>query len=246
MCTKFKTLFVLLTLALFSSEYFAQSSPFLVEVENTYISAEPGNTIIFEVNLTNLTAEDLILYCVKEADEIPDDWSCSFCLNICYSSEMDSIATCEDFFSEPLAPGETRLLTIDVFTHQTNIGTAKINVNIGSNEYPENDVSISLEAETLLTGMEDNTSGFNYDLSQNFPNPFNPSTNISFVIPESGNVTLKVYDILGRKVAEVVNEYLTAGKHELIFIGSDLPSGVYFYKIQAGNYSNIKKMILEK
>ena len=159
---------------------------------------------------------------------------------------MDSIATSEDFFSEPIAPGETRLLTIDVFTNQPTVGNAKIDVYIGSDKYPQNDISISFEAETVLTSIEDNTSLFSYELSQNFPNPFNPSTNISFVIPESGNVTLKVYDILGRKVAEVVNQYLTAGKHELVFTGSDLPSGVYFYKIQAGNYTNIKKMILEK
>jgi len=80
----------------------------------------------------------------------------------------------------------------------------------------------------------------------NFPNPFNPSTTISFVLPEDGHVTLKVYDLLGRVVQELVNETMTAGSHQTIFDASRLPSGVYFYKLDLSGGSISKKLILTK
>jgi len=80
----------------------------------------------------------------------------------------------------------------------------------------------------------------------NFPNPFNPSTTISFVLPEDGYVTLKVYDLLGRAVAELVNGTMKAGSHETMFDASKLPSGVYFYKLDFGGKSISKKFVLTK
>jgi subtilisin-like proprotein convertase family protein len=85
-----------------------------------------------------------------------------------------------------------------------------------------------------------------YDLSQNYPNPFNPTTNIKFALPKSGFVTLKVYDIVGKEVATLVNEQLTAGTYEHNFNASAFSSGVYFYKISAGDFTEIKKMMLVK
>lgn len=85
-----------------------------------------------------------------------------------------------------------------------------------------------------------------YDLAQNFPNPFNPSTTIRYQIPQDGIVTLKIYDILGSEVATLVNEEKLAGKYEVNFNASTLASGVYIYKIQAGSFINSKKMILLK
>jgi photosystem II stability/assembly factor-like uncharacterized protein len=85
-----------------------------------------------------------------------------------------------------------------------------------------------------------------YHLSQNYPNPFNPSTTISFSIPNSDFVTLKVYDVLGREVATLVNENLTAGSYSYNFDASNLTSGVYLYKLQAGKYNEMKKLVLTK
>ncbi len=84
----------------------------------------------------------------------------------------------------------------------------------------------------------------NFSLSQNFPNPFNPSTNISFTIPNSGFVTLKVYDILGKEIATLINEELNAGNYTKTFNATNLSSGVYFYKLQTSKFSETKKMIL--
>lgn len=83
-----------------------------------------------------------------------------------------------------------------------------------------------------------------FTLSQNYPNPFNPSTNISFSIPNSGLVTLKVYDILGNEITTLINEELSAGNYTKTFDATNLSSGVYFYKLNAGKFSETKKMIL--
>ncbi|MBV6420611.1 MAG: hypothetical protein DAHOPDDO_01868 [Ignavibacteriaceae bacterium] len=85
-----------------------------------------------------------------------------------------------------------------------------------------------------------------FNLSQNFPNPFNPTTIIRYQLPVSSDISLKVYDILGNEVVTLVAEYKTAGNYEVKFDARTLTSGVYFYKIQAGNYTNTKKMILMK
>ncbi len=92
----------------------------------------------------------------------------------------------------------------------------------------------------------------NYLLSQNYPNPFNPVTKIKYSIPyvETRHasslqiVTLKVYDLLGREVATLVNEEKPAGEYEVEFDGTKLPTGIYFYQLKAGEYSETKKMIL--
>jgi hypothetical protein len=85
-----------------------------------------------------------------------------------------------------------------------------------------------------------------YKLFQNYPNPFNPSTKISYSIPETDLVTLKVYDVLGNEVATLVSENKPVGSYEIEFDGSELTSGVYFYRLQAGSFIETKKMILMK
>jgi hypothetical protein len=85
-----------------------------------------------------------------------------------------------------------------------------------------------------------------YTLSQNFPNPFNPSTTINFTLPKDGLVKLVVYDITGKEIKVLSNEFRTAGYHSISFDASNLPSGVYLYKLSAGNFVETKKMILTK
>ena len=83
-------------------------------------------------------------------------------------------------------------------------------------------------------------------LYQNYPNPFNPSTTIKYQIPNAGLVTLKVYDLLGNEVATLVNKEKPVGTYEIGFSASGLSSGIYFYKLQSGNFTETKKMILIK
>jgi hypothetical protein len=83
-----------------------------------------------------------------------------------------------------------------------------------------------------------------FALEQNYPNPFNPSTTIRFSLPKSGHVTLKVYDLLGREVETLVDDQRTAGSYSVEWTPNNLASGVYFYRIQAGAYTETKKLML--
>lgn len=98
-----------------------------------------------------------------------------------------------------------------------------------------------------LTNIDTDKNLINeYELFQNFPNPFNPSTVIKFNLPEKADVSLEVFNILGERVDNLINKNLAAGKHEIQFDGKELTSGVYFYKISTENFVEIKKMILTK
>jgi Secretion system C-terminal sorting domain len=85
-----------------------------------------------------------------------------------------------------------------------------------------------------------------YKLNQNYPNPFNPSTTISYEIPKNGFVKIKVFDITGREVETLVNEFKTAGSYSLVFNGSKLASGIYFYKLDVEGFSKVNRMVLIK
>ncbi|MGD1046708.1 MAG: T9SS type A sorting domain-containing protein [Bacteroidota bacterium] len=83
-----------------------------------------------------------------------------------------------------------------------------------------------------------------YSLEQNFPNPFNPSTTISFNLPSKSFVSLKVYDLLGREVATIISEEMSAGNYSRQWNAAALTSGVYFYRLQAGSFAGTKKLVL--
>ena len=110
---------------------------------------------------------------------------------------------------------------------------------VGGNTAKINQVGVTSLHDDKLT-----PEGF--ILAQNYPNPFNPSTTISFSIPSAGFTSLKVYDILGNEVASLVNEEKPAGNYEVRLNASSLTSGTYFYRLNVGNFSEMKKMILMK
>jgi subtilisin-like proprotein convertase family protein len=103
-----------------------------------------------------------------------------------------------------------------------------------------------LTYQTLIGGIHTVEIPNYYSLSQNYPNPFNPSTNIKYTIPKSGAVSLKVFDVLGKEVAVLVNEMKQPGVYDVDFNASHLASGIYFYRIEAGDYTAVKKMMLVK
>jgi len=130
-----------------------------------------------------------------------------------------------------------------------------LNMGLGNEIFVSglNDVSVSdvrgfISKISTLTGVT-NTSNFQgseFSLSQNYPNPFNPSTEIKFRIAKSSYTTLKVYDVIGKKVAELMNKELTAGEYEITFNGRNLNSGIYFYRLESGGFTETKRMILIK
>jgi hypothetical protein len=85
-----------------------------------------------------------------------------------------------------------------------------------------------------------------FGLEQNYPNPFNPATNIMYTVPGREYINLTVYNILGEKIATLVDEEKAPGKYTVTFDGSRLPSGVYFYRVHAGRFNETREMVLVK
>lgn len=129
-----------------------------------------------------------------------------------------------------------------------NLGYLLTMVNLDYTEDGYMDVSlgnpITVTGGTAIDNAVEMASVFK--LSQNFPNPFNPTTNIQFEIPENSFVTLSVFDLMGHEVTKLVNDYREAGCYNVTLDGSNLPSGIYFYKLQASNLAKTMKMVLSK
>jgi hypothetical protein len=120
-------------------------------------------------------------------------------------------------------------------------GTVNFNMSLVSNYV--------ILTSTVITSVEQENSSIIVDdfrLGQNYPNPFNPSTTINYTLPKNGDVTLKVFDVLGREVKMLVNQTQQAGNYNVSFNASDLPSGIYFYELNSNNFVQVKKMMLLK
>ncbi|MCX6165285.1 MAG: T9SS type A sorting domain-containing protein [Ignavibacteriae bacterium] len=108
-------------------------------------------------------------------------------------------------------------------------------------------VNVYYNQEHLPTGITPYSNVTDkFELSQNYPNPFNPTTNIKYQIAKNSFVTLKIYDVLGKEIVTIVNENQTPGSYSIDFNATQYPSGIYFYKIYADNFTDVKKMILMK
>jgi subtilisin-like proprotein convertase family protein len=139
---------------------------------------------------------------------------------------------------------------LDLFSGLDPYGEWKLSIIDGyaGNDGTLNAWSLQIDLDSPILNLDDNlglTPG-HFALYQNYPNPFNPSTKIKFQIVEFGFVTLKVYDVLGNEIANLVNEELSTGTYDVTFDASHFASGIYFYKIQAGNFVETKKMLMIK
>lgn len=134
-----------------------------------------------------------------------------------------------------LASGKS-LFRTKVFSLKDNLITELVNTEIAV----DNPGTVNSQTET------ESSVPTEYSLEQNFPNPFNPQTKISYALPQSGVVTIKVYDITGREAMTLVNQYQEAGRYVASFDGSNFASGVYFYRINAAGFSKTLRMFLVK
>lgn len=127
-------------------------------------------------------------------------------------------------------------------TEIKNTGEIVFELKLPTNVYSYRAYRFNMTSTNLIEG----SNPVNYELKQNFPNPFNPVTKIEFSILKPGMVNLEVFGITGKKAATVINKYLDAGSYGYVFDGTGLSSGIYFYRIQTKDFSRTMKMILIK
>lgn len=211
---------------------------------------EPVGTleIIIDFEVVNISNMEQTVFEVRTINNLPSGWTSSLCFGeYCFPSEYDSIATAPPFPEPPVPAGDTLLTSLHVFTDQASIGTANIQIQVGTFRNPQDRIILNFVATTDPTvGVDDNQIVNTYELFQNYPNPFNPSTRINYKVGESGLVQLKVFNVLGVEVASLVNEYKNAGEYLVDFNATKFSSGVYFYTLSVNNFSQTRKMILEK
>ncbi|MBK6878184.1 MAG: T9SS type A sorting domain-containing protein [Ignavibacteria bacterium] len=179
-------------------------------------------------------------------NEMPANWYTQMCYDLCYAPFVDTISLP---FDPPyvLQPNQTdTLFYIDFSCSGQGLGTAI--VRMYNTDNPSQYIQDTFKVEVGGVGITNISSEVEgYDLSQNYPNPFNPSTTITFSIPKSEEVTLRIYNSLGQIVQTVINgDNLSAGKYRVDFSGENLTSGIYYYTIASGTFSETKKMLLIK
>ncbi|HEX2787984.1 MAG TPA: T9SS type A sorting domain-containing protein [Ignavibacteria bacterium] len=184
----------------------------------------------------------------RTVNNLPNaSWTSSICTQgFCYAPFVNIAPPAEDP-AITIQPGEQD--TMDVTMYCPNTGVAHIrlkmfNVNNAS-QFVEEDFYVVAQ----IVGIENISSiADKYSLSQNYPNPFNPVTKINFSIPKNEFVTLKVYDVLGNEVANLVNQNLTLGQYTVDFNSAqfNVSSGVFYYKLMTEGFTEVKKMMLVK
>jgi hypothetical protein len=189
-------------------------------------------TIVY--NPTNLVAEN------TNSNEITLTWTDNSAIEEGYIIERKQGAQTTFAFLDTLKGGGDEYIDKNVEQGQTYI--YRVKAFKGSLES-----SYSNEASNNTTGInEEEGIPKEYSLSQNYPNPFNPTTNIKFALPKPGLTKLIIYDLIGREIEVPINKELEAGYHQINIDATDLPTGVYFYRIQSGDFIQTKKMILIK
>jgi len=131
-------------------------------------------------------------------------------------------------------------------TEEHNYSFVDKNVSAGKYSYRLKQSDLDGTTEYSSEVEAEITAPTKFTLKQNYPNPFNPSTTIEYSIPQSGNVKLKIYNSIGEEITTLVNNYEEAGNYKIIFDASSLSSGIYFYKLETGHFTSVKKMILLK
>jgi hypothetical protein len=124
-----------------------------------------------------------------------------------------------------------------------SMGSIEAHKILGDEEYFG---KIGVVKQVQKGSTNQSSSNLKYALFENYPNPFNPTTTISYTIPEAGRVSIKVFDVLGREVAELINGFVSSGKHDVVWDGTNFASGIYFYRITFGNQTLYKKMLMMK
>ena len=209
-----------------------------------YYNYKSGNPFLqkrFTVNLMRKSSQGIFMPLFSGAINATDTIETEYLRGFIFSS--DNIPQVDSFY-------------VQLFIDSTSLYQGDLDYGISNayspDEASENgDNSHTLKKAVHFKNVNNLSNVINsvpktYELSQNYPNPFNPVTNIKYQLPKDGLVTLKVYDITGREIAKLVNEVKQAGFYTASFNGSNFASGVYFYRIQSGDFIQVKRMVLIK
>ena len=208
---------------------------------NVHSNVFPGGEIRHQMNLDNPLPVELSSFTsVINNNNVTLHWTTSSELNNT-GFDIERTSGKSEWIKIGFVPGNGNIsIPVNYSFTDNNLNIGSYNYRLkqidfnGNNEYfsLSNEVNIGIPAE--------------YSLSQNYPNPFNPETKIDFQLPADGKVSIKLYDISGKEVMQLLNEQKNAGYYSLKLNGSALSSGIYFYTIESGNFVNTKKLMLVK
>jgi hypothetical protein len=209
---------------------------------DSVINGDLGSTeLVLYAHVINISQNNQTIFLVRTINSLPANWLSSLCFDVnCYPPNVDSVTT-----TEVVQPSDTVEVSVHFYPDLAIVGTGHVQIQIGTMHNPTIRTTMNLTATTEPSAVNDQITPINsFKLVQNYPNPFNPTTKISFAIPQTTNVTLKVYNITGNEVATLINQVKGAGTYNVEFNGKNLSSGVYFYKLTAGKFTAVRKMIL--
>lgn len=222
--------------------------------------AKTGNTNTFDISIQNIGSETIWLRSIQCVFKFPRNNVANLTVSSTYFNfwQMPTVITDTVIYVTGLTyAADTNWMP----TINQKIFTVKIDGDIDSMRFSNNSIQrtklykypyeeftdSTFHIIDRLTSIKTNGEiPLTFSLSQNYPNPFNPTTNIKFNIPKMGNVKLNVYDISGKMIKELINTNLNAGSYSVVLNAENLSSGTYFYKLEAGEIINIKKMMLIK
>ncbi len=224
-----------------SANYLRNSSqPYLINELNKQINiASLAGTLGNTQNVDNIGSQSSVLYgyFLDLGYRLPYDWK--------WSLEVTAIWNSFPQFDDYILSGRTTNTAWYNTPDLSKVWTRRV----VTDNFPftgEPAMNVAPKTETSKNSVNKTGTADKFALNQNYPNPFNPTTKISFSLPKGEFVTVKIFDISGKEISELVNGELNAGTYEYQFNGSSLSSGVYFYQIKTANFSEIKKMTLVK
>ncbi len=247
--TVFLTALVFCTFAL-GPRVEAQSASFTFTALQLTSYGKPGDRVACHAEVKNLTGQKITLNISRTRNDIPATWMSSFCLNQCYAPFTDNA-------TEDIAANVTLPFTMYFDTDPSAEGSGVVEIILSAGADPNENYTLQFTAITSnATGAPVAARPVQMSLKQNYPNPFGQasaskslSTAIDFTLNKSTNVTLTVFDMLGRRVKSLVNAYQSQGSHHVVWDGTNdngqaETAGIYLYKLETASWSKTNRMIL--
>jgi len=220
---------------------------FTFEAEETYLQQAAGvDTVVFHAWVKNTSGSEVTIQGHRTVIHAPHDWASSMCFGLCFPETTD------DTYPYPIAAGDSVEFELDVFIRDASEDYSEIQIRMEDVNNTDDYIEIVFITDTRPVSVTgETTRAKQFILEQNYPNPFNPETTIDYYLPELSDVKLTIFNSIGQKIKELVNLRESAGSYSVKWNGTDdfgrpVASGLYFYKLEAGHFTKINKMVLIK